>query len=59
MRLPKEEDIKYEFSLKFSDDDAGVMSAEVEGEIIYSGHPNMSYNKCYKDEQIKFFEIIR
>ncbi len=29
-----------------------------EKKVCFSGHPNISYNKCYKSKEIKYFKVI-
>lgn len=36
-----------------------VRRLKKEGIISFSGHPNISYNKCCKDEECKYFEVIK
>jgi len=31
---------------------------ELENKISYTGHHNISYNKCYKSEEIKVFKVL-
>ena len=34
-----------------------IKKMKLDKKINYSGHPNISYNKCYKDKEIKYFEV--
>lgn len=36
-----------------------VKELKANGKIMFSGYPNISYNKCCKDIQLKYFKVIK